>query len=971
MHYTFILSLAAILVLLIEIVMLLMKKKPLLRIIHLPSLMIIIVWLAYLFAFIGNDLSLKAVYENTAEGMSTALRIAASWASGEGAFLYVSLCLAMVVLVLNKRYDLDAKYLIWSNVLLLLFILLTSLNGAFEQTGFKASAGLGLNPLLKNKWMYIHPVLSLLAYGVTIATIPVLLARLNHIVAVNLLRIGWILVTGALFTGAYWSYTTFGWGGYWAWDPVETAQLILWIAITISLHSISMGMETFRFGGFISGASVYLALFITRVGISPLHGFANTRELTGVALIVVLFYLLYLAFSRTELVFSEIKRLIREKTPLNVGTTFNLAALFIAFLFLFSSLLVPSVLVLAGKSVSAPMGDSAIRIYHPVLLPIVLLVLVSMPLCSIGRRYSWRTLISLLLGASIVSFLFVYLTYQKALVWSSHSSLSTNIMISLLVPFSSLSLASIIIYLAQSLRQREFSRLTSVTIAHLGIVLVVIGVLLSGPYAYSKDIFKTSSLQPGESLDLQGADIKLEEYSYSLSDAKVSISMDNYDTTINQYAAYAQYLMATELTQIVSIIEKAENKLENNGTKWMLENQKIEAVLTNNSYPCVAVLEDNTTENCVIELNDIGVFPLANLEGTMISVQLLLIGNISLTASERVYQSLINNGVLTINMTVYNPEIKINNTLLESPGFTILTFNYEQHMFVMPRYIDGKIIIEGSTLIPINGHLKIGEEYHNLPLTINDPQIVMYYALLTNEDLKSLINLLRSVGLYGDFAEGKIFKEEVMQLPASCMQLSSLTTECLAPFKFSIVVPESAYLDINLLGENKMYKSSLRFDVSGEVKGIHGLVPRVVTIRKGLSDVYIVVTSPIYLDQSLGFSISYPDLMVYYVSMIKGTLSNEDILRLCTLLASGYYSGAPNIGPVDIVYLSIVLYSYASSYSSVIDKTGLPVQYKYIPGVNLVWIGGIVLVVGELLLMISKYLFIERKTNSVEAEPLV
>jgi cytochrome c-type biogenesis protein CcmF len=169
---------------------------------------------------------------------------------------------------------------------------------------------------------------------------------------------------------------------------VETAQLILWIAITISLHSISIGMKTFRFGGFISGASVYLALFITRVGITPLHGFANIRELTGVALIVMLFYLLYLAFSRTELVFSETKRLIREKTPLNVGVTFNFAALFIAFLFLFSSLLVPSVLVLAGESVSAPMGDSAIRIYHPALLLIVLLVLVSMPLCSIGRRCS-------------------------------------------------------------------------------------------------------------------------------------------------------------------------------------------------------------------------------------------------------------------------------------------------------------------------------------------------------------------------------------------------------------------------------------------------------------------------------------------------------------------------------------------------------------------------------------------------------
>lgn len=968
MHYTLILSMLTILVLIGEITTLLTRKKPLLRIIHLPSLMVIITWIAYLIAFIGNDLGLRAVYMNTSEGMSIWLRIAASWASGEGVFLYINLCLAIVVFVLSKRRNFDAKYLLWSNLLFLLFIMLAYLNGAFEETGFKASAGVGLNPLLKNKWMYIHPVLSLLAYGVAIATIPVILTRLDHFVTRDLLRLGWIFVTSALLSGAYWAYTTFGWGGYWAWDPVETVQLILWIAITISLHSLSIGVETFRFGVAISGASVFLALFVTRVGLSPLHGFANTRELTGIILIAMLAYLLYIAFSRVELVRNEIRRLIQDKTPLNIGTTFNFVALLAMFLFLFSSLLAPSVLVLMGRNVSAPFGDSAIRIYHPALLPMVLLVLISMPLCSIGRRYNWRTLASLILGATIVSLLFVYLTYQKELVWSSHSSLSTNIMISLLIPFSSLSLASLLIYLAQSLSLRELSNITFVTIAHLGIVLVIMGVLISGSYAYSKDIFKTTNLLSEQSLDILGVNVRLDEYSYSLSNTKVSVRMDDINSPINQYAAYAQYLMATELTEITNIIKKAENKLEYNGIKWMLESKKIEAVLTNNSYPCIAVLENNTTENCVIEFNNVGVFPLPNFEDSAISIRLLIIGNVSIIASDLVYQSIINNGGITINTTIHKPEFKINNSILESSVFTVLTFDFEQHTFVMPKYINGRIIIEGSTLIPIDGLLEINNEVYSLPFIINDSQIVMYYAISTNENLKSLINILKLVGLYGDFADKRMFEEEVKLLPTNCIRSSNLTMECLSPFQFNIIVPETAYLDVKLFGEKRTYTSSLRFDVSGEVKGIHGLVPQVVPIRKGFSDIYIVITSPIYMDQSLGFSITYPELMVYYVSMLKEKYSNEDILRLCTLLASGYYSGVPNISPIDIVYLSLVLYSYASYYNSVIETEGLPIYYKYVPGVNLIWIGGLILVVGELLLMICKFLVHVRKAKAVIGE---
>ncbi|MEM1939334.1 MAG: cytochrome c biogenesis protein CcsA [Acidilobaceae archaeon] len=89
------------------------------------------------------------------------------------------------------------------------------------------------------------------------------------------------LLSLALIFGGLWSYETLGWGGYWAWDPVEVIQLIPWLLITASMHSFALSHKLY--GLFIASSltSVYYGFMVVRSGLSPIHGFASPQALTA------------------------------------------------------------------------------------------------------------------------------------------------------------------------------------------------------------------------------------------------------------------------------------------------------------------------------------------------------------------------------------------------------------------------------------------------------------------------------------------------------------------------------------------------------------------------------------------------------------------------------------------------------------------------------------------------------------------
>jgi cytochrome c-type biogenesis protein CcmF len=170
-------------------------------------------------------------------------------------------------------------------------ILLLFVSNPFNKLSFIPAEGMGLNPLLENPGMIIHPP-TLLA-GYVAFTIPfafaiaaLLTKRLGDEWIITIRRwtlIAWLLLGVGNILGAWWAYVELGWGGYWAWDPIENASFMPWLVATGFLHSIMMQrrrgiLKTWNMVLIILTFSlVIFGTFLTRSGIlSSVHTFSNS-----------------------------------------------------------------------------------------------------------------------------------------------------------------------------------------------------------------------------------------------------------------------------------------------------------------------------------------------------------------------------------------------------------------------------------------------------------------------------------------------------------------------------------------------------------------------------------------------------------------------------------------------------------------------------------------------------------------------
>ena len=156
----------------------------------------------------------------------------------------------------------------------------------FEKLGFTPPDGRGLNPQLQNPGMVIHPPMLYLGYTSIAVPFAFAMAALlsgkldtGWIVAIRKWTIlSWLFLSVGIVLGMWWAYVELGWGGYWAWDPVENASLMPWLTMTAFLHSVMIQERRGMFKHWNMGlicASFLLSMFgtfITRSGvISSVH----------------------------------------------------------------------------------------------------------------------------------------------------------------------------------------------------------------------------------------------------------------------------------------------------------------------------------------------------------------------------------------------------------------------------------------------------------------------------------------------------------------------------------------------------------------------------------------------------------------------------------------------------------------------------------------------------------------------------
>lgn len=209
---------------------------------------------AYLFyCFVAGRYEFSYVFAYSNRALALHYKISAFWAGREGTILlwlwYLTLLYILVGFLDSsdraKRFTRAAMGL--SMVGFAAYMLFRSY--PFARFQIIPPDGRGLNPLLQDPWMMVHPPVTFLGYaGFSIpfsAMIAYLITKEEDLF--DLARKGavfaWIFMTLAIAIGGYWAYKVLGWGGYWAWDPVETASLVPWLAWTGFLHVYHSGID--------------------------------------------------------------------------------------------------------------------------------------------------------------------------------------------------------------------------------------------------------------------------------------------------------------------------------------------------------------------------------------------------------------------------------------------------------------------------------------------------------------------------------------------------------------------------------------------------------------------------------------------------------------------------------------------------------------------------------------------------------
>jgi len=278
--------------------------------------------IALLVALLRHDFNVEYVWAYTSRNLPTPYVISAFYGGQSGSLLFwafiLSIFAAAAQWLTPKRYDYLMPYVAAVTSMVTLFFVAVVLfaSNPFDRLAFTPPDGNGLNPQLQNPGMVIHPPMLYLGYiSITIPfafAVAALITKRLDTGWLHAIRrwtiVSWIFLSAGIVLGMWWAYVELGWGGYWAWDPVENASFLPWLTMTAFLHSVMIqekrGMLK-KWNMILILLSFMLAIFgtfITRSGIiSSVHSFAQSS--------VGYFFLVFLVTSAIALTWLVLQRL--------------------------------------------------------------------------------------------------------------------------------------------------------------------------------------------------------------------------------------------------------------------------------------------------------------------------------------------------------------------------------------------------------------------------------------------------------------------------------------------------------------------------------------------------------------------------------------------------------------------------------------------------------------------------------------
>lgn len=477
-----------------------------------------------LFNIFAHNFTITYVWSYSSRQLPFFLLLSSFYAGQEGSFLLWSLWMSLISFIFYfyaKKNDLGYLPLSILSLSILFITIILIFKSPFADLwesfpdgnipkDFVPQDGRGLNPILENYWIAIHPPILFLGYSLLAVPFALSIASFwkreyerfrTSITFWSLIGVG-ILGLGIML-GGFWAYETLGWGGFWGWDPVENSSLVPWIFATALVHSLLL--QKVR-GGFIrtnfvlawlSFLGVLYATYLTRSGVlsdTSVHSFVDPGKVVNVLLLIFIgvfaIFPLILFILRTKEIPDS-----REKISFNSRQFFVVLGIII--------LIVASVVVLVGTSLPIIQGFVGAKkvalepsFYNQWMAPIAILLLI---FNAISLMFYWKgttqqQFIKKLVYSAVPSFIVAILFFA----FSGQKFLFAFLIFS--------SIFSLIINGEKILNKISKKNIRiGAFLSHLGISFLIIGAMLSGGFEQSRTIH----LIEGKKASAFGYDIHL------------------------------------------------------------------------------------------------------------------------------------------------------------------------------------------------------------------------------------------------------------------------------------------------------------------------------------------------------------------------------------------------------------------------------------------------------------------------------
>ena len=466
----------------------------------LQFLLVVISFVCLIISFVLSDFSNETVFNNSHTTKPLFYKIAGTWGNHEGSLLLWLLVLTLFIFIFflkTKKQPLKYKLLtliFQQTIIIGFFLFLIETSNPFNFIFPAPEEGLGLNPILQDPALAIHPPILYLGYvGSSIIFSSALAATCLNIISKvwashikKWIIASWVFLTLGILLGSIWAYYELGWGGFWFWDPVENVSLMPWLALTTLLHCIMVLEKKQALTSWVIILSIstftlsMCGTFLVRSGVlNSVHTFANDPE-RGLFILIFLFSLIFISIFIFFFFHKSSQNNLNNFFWLSKETSIIINNWFM--MYFLSVVLIGTIYPIFLEVLSSQKISVGPPFYHKLIIPFLIPFLIAM---AVGPKLKW-------IKSNIEDKVYLILLFVISIVLSFLivKKFNSNLLINTILISSALYLFFI------TLRDFFIKKYGNVSqnIAHFGFSLLILSILFNN--LFSSEII--TNLKVGE-----------------------------------------------------------------------------------------------------------------------------------------------------------------------------------------------------------------------------------------------------------------------------------------------------------------------------------------------------------------------------------------------------------------------------------------------------------------------------------------